>query len=112
MPTAHSKVCFSWGFSKNNHHISYCEYIDENGVNFDLSRKLTMTWLDRIPLKWLVAVALWMALAPFTPEPHLLEKLRMLSNDTLSRPLDMFDLLFHAFPLILLCLRLWRRRRV
>lgn len=71
-----------------------------------------MTWLDRIPLKWLVAVALWMALAPFTPEPHLLEKLRMLSNDTLSRLLDMFDLLFHAFPLILLGLRLWRRRRV
>jgi len=53
-----------------------------------------------------------MALAPFTPEPHLLEKLRMLSNGTLSRPLDMFDLLLHAFPLILLGLRLWRRRRV
>ena len=84
----------------------------ENSVNFDSRRKHPMTWLDRIPLTWLVAVALWMALAPFTPEPHLLEKLRMLSNGTLSRPLDMLDLLLHALPLILVALRLWRRRRV
>jgi len=71
-----------------------------------------MTWLDRIPLTWLLAVALWMALAPFTPEPHLLEKLRMLSQGTLTSPLDIFDLLFHFLPLVLLGLRLWRRRRV
>ena len=70
-----------------------------------------MTWLDRIPLPLFIALAIWMALAPFTPEPHLLEKLRMLSNGTLSRPLDMFDLLLHALPLILLGLRLWRRRK-
>ncbi len=70
-----------------------------------------MTWLDRIPLTWLVAVAVWMALAPFTPEPHLLEKLRMLLQGTLTRPLDIFDLLLHASPLILLGLRLRRRRK-
>ncbi len=70
-----------------------------------------MTWLDRIPLKWLIAVAVWMALAPFTPEPHLVEKLRMLTQGTLTRPLDVFDLLLHAAPLLLLALRLWRRRR-
>jgi hypothetical protein len=83
----------------------------ENGVNFDSSERLSMTWLDRIPLKWLIAVAVWMALAPFTPEPHLVEKLRMLTQGTLTRPLDVFDLLLHAAPLLLLALRLWRRRR-
>jgi hypothetical protein len=99
------------GFSKNSHHISYCEYIDENSDNFESPRKLTMTWLDRIPLTWLVAVALWMAVAPITPEPHLLEKFRMLLLGTLTRPLDIFDLLLHAGPLSLLGLRLWRRRK-
>jgi hypothetical protein len=70
-----------------------------------------MTWLDRIPLPLLIALAIWMALAPFTPEPHLLEKLRMLSQGTLASPLDIFDLLFHLLPLVLLGLRLWRRSR-
>jgi hypothetical protein len=99
------------GFLKKTYHISYCEYIGENSDKFDSSRKLFMTWLDRIPLTWLAAVAVWMALAPFTPEPHLLEKLRMLLQGTLTRPLDIFDLLLHASPLILLGLRLWRRRK-
>jgi len=68
-----------------------------------------MKWLDRIPLVWLVVLALWMAVAPITPEPHLIEKLRMLGQGTLSRPLDIFDLFIHAMPLVLLVLRLWRR---
>ncbi|WP_397408435.1 hypothetical protein [Polaromonas sp.] len=68
-----------------------------------------MKWLDRIPLVWLVMLALWMAVAPITPEPHLIEKLRMLGQGTLSRPLDIFDLFIHAMPLALLVLRLWRR---
>jgi len=69
-----------------------------------------MNWLDRIPLGWLVALAAWMAVAPVVPEPHLLEKLRMLSQGTLSRPLDIFDLCLHSAPLVLLAWRLWRRR--
>lgn len=68
-----------------------------------------MRWLDRFPLVWLVVLALWMAVAPITPEPHLIEKLRMLGQGTLSRPLDIFDLFIHAMPLVLLVLRLWRR---
>ncbi len=70
-----------------------------------------MKWLDRIPLVWLVVLALWMAVAPIMPEPHLIEKLRMLGMGTLSRPLDIFDLFIHAMPLLLLVLRLWRRMR-
>lgn len=68
-----------------------------------------MKWLDRFPLLWLVVLAVWMAVAPITPEPHLTEKLRMLGNGTLSRPIDIFDLCLHAAPLLLLVLRLWRR---
>jgi hypothetical protein len=71
-----------------------------------------MSWIDRVPLPWLVVLAVWMAVAPITPEPHLIEKLRMLFAGTLSRPLDIFDLALHAAPLGLLALKLWRRWRV
>lgn len=67
-----------------------------------------MGWLDRFPLGWLIAIALWLAVAPIVPEPHLIEKLRMLSQSTLTRPLDIFDLLLHSAPLVLLGIRLWR----
>jgi len=73
-----------------------------------------MGWLDRFPLVWLVVIALWLAVAPIVPEPHLIEKLRLLSQGTLTRPLDIFDLGLHSVPLVLLALRLWRdaqRRR-
>jgi hypothetical protein len=73
-----------------------------------------MIWLDRFPLKLLVVLALWLAVAPVVPEPHLVEKLRMLAQGTLREPLDIFDLLLHTVPIALLALRLWRdaqRRR-
>ena len=47
----------------------------------------------------------WWGLSPFKPEPHLVEKLRMLFTGTLTRPLDIFDLFFHATPLILLAIK-------
>jgi hypothetical protein len=68
-------------------------------------------WLDRVPLVWLVAIAGWLALAPFFPEPHLWEKLKMLAAGTLTRPIDIFDLLMHAVPLALLAWRLLRLAR-
>lgn len=74
-----------------------------------------MRWLDRIPLLWLVLIALWLLVAPVVPEPHLLEKLRMLVQGQLTRPMDIFDLLLHSVPALLLVLRLWRdaqRRRL
>jgi hypothetical protein len=70
-----------------------------------------MKWLDRIPLVALLAVAVFMALAPFQPEPHLVEKLRMLWAGTLRRPIDIFDLIWHAAPLALLVLKLGRKAR-
>lgn len=70
-----------------------------------------MAWLDRVAWKWLLLLAAWMAVAPITPEPHLIEKLRMLFEGHLTRPLDVFDLVFHLAPLGLVVLKLWRSRR-
>jgi len=67
-----------------------------------------MAWLDRIPLWILVAVALTLGLAPFVPEPHVWEKLKMLAAGTLTRPIDIFDLLYHGAPWVLLALKLVR----
>ena len=58
------------------------------------------------PYSILVPVAVFLALAPFVPEPHLVEKLRMLSKGDLSRPIDIFDLFLHATPLALLLLKI------
>ena len=70
-----------------------------------------LAWLDRLPRWILVAVALTLGLAPFVPEPHLLEKLKMLAAGTLSRPIDIFDLLYHGAPWLLLVLKLVRMAR-
>lgn len=67
-----------------------------------------MKWLDKIPLMVLLPVAVFLALAPFTPEPHLWEKLKMLANGTLVKPIDIFDLFMHATPLMLLLLKALR----
>jgi hypothetical protein len=60
-----------------------------------------MQWLDNLP--WLVVIfgCLTLGLAPFYPEPHIVEKLRMLASGTLTKPLDIFDLAFHAVPWVL-----------
>ncbi len=71
-----------------------------------------MAWLDRIPLAVFVLFALLLGLAPFVPEPHLWEKLKMLAAGTLVRPLDLFDLVYHAAPWVLLVLKLVRLSRL
>ncbi len=58
--------------------------------------------LDSLGYRLLVPLALLLGLAPFQPEPHLVEKLRMLVQGTLSKPIDIFDLLLHATPVALL----------
>ena len=66
-----------------------------------------MTALEQaLPYRWLVPIAILLALAPFRPEPHLVEKLRMLFQGTLRRPIDIFDLVLHVTPLLLLMIRL------
>lgn len=64
--------------------------------------------LDPIPYLPLILLAVFMLLAPFRPMPHVLEKLIMLKNGTLTRPLDIFDLFFHLAPSAILLLK-WVR---
>lgn len=59
--------------------------------------------LDRLPWIPLLIGAVLLGLAPFHPQPHLLEKLAMLADGTLVRPLDIFDLCLHGvLPLLVL----------
>ena len=68
-----------------------------------------MRWLDKIPLYMLLIAALTLGLAPFLPQPHVLEKLQMLLAGTLTTPIDIFDLLLHGTPFVLLALKLLRK---
>jgi hypothetical protein len=68
-----------------------------------------MQFIDNFPLPILVVLALFMLAAPFVPEPHLVEKMRMLSEGTLTRPLDIFDVVWHLLPTALLVLKLYRK---
>ncbi len=70
--------------------------------------RLLGRWLDLLPLPVLAVVAVWLGIAPLHPQPHLIEKWTMLLNGTLSRPIDVFDLLLHTVPLVLLAAKLWR----
>jgi hypothetical protein len=64
--------------------------------------------LDRLPLPLALLLGLGLGLAPFVPEPHLVEKLRMLAGGNLTRPLDIFDLAYHALPMALMLAKLAR----
>ena len=66
-----------------------------------------MAWLNKIPLSLILPLAVLLALAPFSPEPHLWEKLRMLFSGTLVKPVDMLDLFLHGTPLVILVLKLF-----
>ncbi|MBF0185764.1 MAG: RND transporter [Magnetococcales bacterium] len=68
-----------------------------------------LTWLDQLSWPPLLLLALLLGLAPFVPEPHLWEKLKMLANGTLSKPIDIFDLCMHSTPILLVLLKLWRQ---
>lgn len=52
---------------------------------------------------FLIPAALMLGLAPFVPEPHLVEKIRWLFTGHAFRPIDVFDLFLHGtFPALLL----------
>lgn len=62
-----------------------------------MKKKLSDNW----PL-WLVA-SLTLGLAPFSPEPHLLGKIRWVAGGAAGmQPMDWFDLLLHGLPWLLL----------
>lgn len=68
-----------------------------------------MKWLDKLPWIMVVVFTLTIGLAPFAPEPHVIEKLKMLSAGNLARPIDIFDLLMHGSPWVLIVLKTIRQ---
>ncbi|MDG1377587.1 MAG: RND transporter [Yoonia sp.] len=67
-----------------------------------------MQYLDSIPLPMLALACLTIGLAPFFPEPHIWEKLKMLVAGDLTKPIDIFDMLLHGVPWLLLLAKLAR----
>ncbi len=64
-----------------------------------------MRLLDRLPVFTVVLLCLTVGLAPFAPEPHVWEKLKMLVAGQLFAPMDIFDLALHGAPWALLALK-------
>jgi len=69
-----------------------------------------MQTLRKIPIPFLILLCLTLGLAPFAPEPHVWEKLKMLASGELVRPVDIFDMLLHGAPWLLLVARLMVRQ--
>lgn len=46
-----------------------------------------------------------MIVIPFSPEPHLYQKYKMLLDGKLTRVIDIFDILWHLLPITLFFLR-------
>lgn len=61
-------------------------------------------FIAELPWAGVVLACLTLGLAPFAP-PHIFEKLSMLARGELKRPIDWFDLVFHALPWALLALK-------
>jgi hypothetical protein len=70
-----------------------------------------MALLDKISWPILVVLCLTLGLAPFTPAPHIWEKLNMLAAGDLRRPVDMFDLFYHGLPWLVALAKGWRQTR-
>ncbi len=65
--------------------------------------------IDRLPILQIAIMALLLGLAPFSPEPHLIEKIRWLFDGSPFKLIDWGDLVLHAGPVVLL---IWKLIRV
>ncbi len=61
-----------------------------------------MEFLNSLSWPLVVIACLTLGLAPFFPVPHLWEKLRMLFAGDLHKPIDIFDMLMHGAPWLVL----------
>ncbi len=62
--------------------------------------------MKSIPVPILLVLCMTLGLAPFVPEPHAWEKIKMLQAGTLTNGVDIFDLAMHGLPFVLLLLKL------
>jgi hypothetical protein len=67
-----------------------------------------MAFLDQIDWTLILLACATLGLAPFVPEPHIWEKLKMLVAGELVKPIDIFDFLMHGAPFLLLIAKILR----
>jgi len=67
--------------------------------------KNILSLVDRLNWGIIIVLCATLGLAPFSP-PHVIEKLSMLIDGNLIKPLDWFDLLLHGFPWFILILKI------
>ena len=65
-----------------------------------------MRFIQSLSWTFVLIFPLTLGLAPFAPEPHIVEKITMLFNGELTKPIDIFDLFLHGTPWILLLLKI------
>ncbi len=68
------------------------------------------TLLDRISWPMAVMLVALPGLAPFIPEPHIWQKLKMLGAGELTQPVDIGDLAMHGLPWLVLIAKLVRAK--
>ena len=66
-----------------------------------------LSFFDKITYTNLIIGAVLMGLAPFVPMPHSIEKILLLVKGELTKPIDIFDLLFHLSPLFIIGLKFY-----
>ncbi len=67
-----------------------------------------MKKLSAISWPVVIILCLTLGLAPYTPEPHVWQKLQMLFSGTLTSPIDILDFILHGAPWVLLVLKVVR----
>ncbi len=65
-------------------------------------------FIDTLPTMPTLVIGIWMALAPFTPEPHLVQKFFMAMNGDAFKLIDVFDVFMHGGLGIIAGLKIWR----
>ena len=63
-------------------------------------------FFSAIPWTVVIILCATLGLAPFTPQPHIVEKLILLKNGQLNSFIDIFDFLLHVSPFILLLVKI------
>ena len=66
-----------------------------------------LRFIEKLPTIPVLLIGAWMVVAPFTPEPHLLEKVRWLIEGLPFRPMDVFDLFLLGGLGVVAALKLW-----
>ena len=67
--------------------------------------------LALIPFPILIVMSAFMLVAPMAPEPHLVQKLNWLVSGQPFKAIDVFDVMWHILPSIVLLLKVALMRK-